>query len=219
MPLLAIDTSAHLCAVCLFDIENDIIIAENTRDIGRGHAEFLIDQIENCLKESSLGYSDLSKVGAVCGPGSFTGLRVGLSVARSFALSLKIEAIGISALHVAEAAAIGADLETKILTVLDARRDEAYCKYSDQKEPFIRSYAQLATELEKDVGAFCGSGSRRLAELANRSLPIRHEYGAPPISIAARLAASLKPDDNPPEPLYLRNADAKPQSGFALRMA
>ncbi|MEM9279509.1 MAG: tRNA (adenosine(37)-N6)-threonylcarbamoyltransferase complex dimerization subunit type 1 TsaB [Pseudomonadota bacterium] len=219
MLLLALDTSAHLCAVALYDCTIPGIVCEDVQNIGRGHAEILMPQIEACLSKAGKTYSDIDRIGVIKGPGSFTGLRVGLSVAKGLSLSLDIDAVGLSALDICEAVAIENGMSGKFLTIMDARREQAYCKFSDSDEQFIKTYQEIAETLPTDIEAICGSGSLRLRQAYSADLPILHELAAPPVTMLAKLSCLAKEDVNPAEPLYLRSADAKPQTGFALKTA
>ncbi|MGI9352825.1 MAG: tRNA (adenosine(37)-N6)-threonylcarbamoyltransferase complex dimerization subunit type 1 TsaB [Rhizobiaceae bacterium] len=219
MLLLAIDTSAHLCSACLYDCDAQSVLSKDVQNIGRGHAEILMNQITFCLDQADVGFKDVGRIGVVNGPGSFTGVRVGLAVARGLALGLDKDAVGISSLDACEAAAFEKADPGVLLTLLDARRNQAYCKHRMHREPFIKSYDELAADFPDDVQGLCGSGSIIIKQKCDLEIPVIHELSAPPIESVARLSAEAKHDGKPPEPVYLRTADAKPQSGFALKMA
>lgn len=218
MKLLAIDTSAHICAVCVLDTQAGQILAEKFLEIGRGHAEVLMGLIETCLSQADVSFEDLGRIGVTIGPGSFTGVRVGMSVARGFGVSLGIPVVGISTLDACEARARELGFQGDLLSLLDAKRGELYCKISNQ-DAFAASYEAI---LEKIAGlelSICGSGSLILNEISQQNTSIVHTEAAPQISVVGKLA-SQKPDPSgPPEPLYLRSADAKIQAGFALERA
>lgn len=101
--ILAIDTSAAQCAVAVVDDER---VAVRRVEMTRGHAEALFPMIEEVLAELGASYEDLDRVGVCTGPGSFTGLRVGISAARGMALGSGIPAIGVTRFE-AVAAEIG----------------------------------------------------------------------------------------------------------------
>lgn len=227
MITLAIDTSAHLCAAALHDGDADAFLAECSEDIGRGHAERLMDTIGRVMADAGVDYPDLGRIAASVGPGSFTGLRVGLATARGIALGLGAPVVGVGVLDAMRRTAeeAGHDPSTPLLVVLDARRDEAYARFFGDDEtlpqtPFVASFDRLA-EMIAETGelALCGSGADRLIETAGRDMPIVHRLAAAPIAAYARLGSVAEAAGARPEPLYLRAPDAKPQTGFALARA
>ena len=92
--ILGIDTSGEHCAVALVD---GAVCAKRSEHLERGHAERLFPLIEAALCEIRKGFEELSLIGVCTGPGSFTGLRVGIAAARGLALSCDVPAIGVSA--------------------------------------------------------------------------------------------------------------------------
>lgn len=210
MIYLALDTASHLCAATLYDDSGDAILGEVTEDIGRGHAERLMDVIGECFKQASLEYSDLGKVICTIGPGSFTGVRVGLSTARGIALGLSIPVIGVSSLaalaHEADAAG---SLTGSLATILDARREEAYVLWNDAAQ--VMRYDALDGLFGDAEFVLCGSGAGGFLNSSTTPRNILHELAAAPIATIARLGAGMNENAAPPEPLYLRAPDAKPQ--------
>ena len=99
MMLLAIDTAAGLCAACVYDATAGEVTGRDVLDIGKGHAEHLMAVIGPPLSEAGIGYGDLGAIAVSVGPGSFTGVRVGVSAARGLALALKMPAIGVTTLE------------------------------------------------------------------------------------------------------------------------
>ncbi len=197
------------------DCDSVELLAEVTEDIGRGHAEVLMGQIDACLHEANRSYSDLTRVAVTVGPGSFTGVRVGLAAARGLALGLDVQIIGVSTLDAAERHAMELGATGPIAVLLDAKRDQAFCKLPDE-QPQACSYDALLEKLVSFDGVLCGSGAHELNSRTSLNLPVVHTETAIPIATIARLALEQEPSDTPPEPLYLRSADAKKQSGFAL---
>ncbi|MEO0327702.1 MAG: tRNA (adenosine(37)-N6)-threonylcarbamoyltransferase complex dimerization subunit type 1 TsaB [Pseudomonadota bacterium] len=220
MKILAFDTSANICSTCVFDSSSETVLSERQADIGRKHAEHLMVQIETCLDEAGLDYSALDRIGITTGPGSFTGVRVGVAVAKGLALSLKKPSIGISALDACAHAMVS---ETGInpeilLTLLDARRGEVYY-HNPLLGSGLASYDKLAEILPKQITQVCGSGSELFLNATKQQLKLANKWTSPPIGTVAKLAAQRNQVDCPADPLYFRSADAKPQSGFALTRA
>lgn len=123
--ILALETSSDACSVAL-RVGETVYLEEH--DEARAHARVLLPTIEGLLREAGLACADLDGILYGCGPGSFTGLRIGCAVAQGLAWAHELPTLGVSslallaevALRDADAAAVG------VLTVLDARMDECY---------------------------------------------------------------------------------------------
>lgn len=116
------DTTTLACSVAL--LQGDTLLAEYTLNIRKTHSERLLPLIDALLAESAIEREQLQAVAAACGPGSFTGIRIGVATARALAQGLVIPAVGVSTLlALAEAVPSPGAL---ICPLLDARRDEVY---------------------------------------------------------------------------------------------
>lgn len=189
--VLAIDTSGPRLQLALADdAVSDVLI----EDIAKGHAEILFDRIGALLERSGVAYQDLTRIAVTTGPGSFTGLRIGISAARGLGLSLNLPVIGVPNLL---ALSLSAD-HGPVDVVLDARREEFYVqRFSAPGEP--ETEAALIPEAE--VETFPRSGVQQFTD--------------PQVDIArlAQFALSADPVAYLPDPSYIRAADAKPQTG------
>lgn len=193
--LLAIDTAApRLQLALLRGASVDVSIDE----IAQGHAEILFDRIAALLARHATAYPDLTRIAVTTGPGSFTGLRIGLSAARGLALALDIPVVGVPSLT---AISLAAPAGKPIAVLLDARRGEAYFQC------FAAPGAPVAEPHLVPLDA-----ARRLVP------PGINVIESPFCDIAAlaRHAAGLGPQDFPPEASYVRSADAKPQAGARI---
>ncbi|WP_411034632.1 tRNA (adenosine(37)-N6)-threonylcarbamoyltransferase complex dimerization subunit type 1 TsaB [Shinella sp. BYT-45] len=215
MIVLAIDTAGTGCYAALYDSGQDTVLGAAGADIGRGHAERLMGFIDAALEAAGMTLRDVHRIAVAIGPGSFTGIRVGVAAARGLALALGVPAVGVSTLS-----ALAADRQagSPLLVAMDARRDEIYWQRfaadgTEASPPAIASVAQARGIAAEEGCAVAGSAAALLRE------------GAPPesdgVSIAtvARLGARLDPESHLPKPLYLRGPDARPQAGFAIRRA
>ena len=202
----------------MFETDTQEVLAQESRDIGRGHAEILMQLIETCLSAAEVSYQKLDRIGVTIGPGSFTGVRVGMSVARGFGLSLSVPVVGVSILDACEATARARGYQRELVSLLDAKRGELYCKISGQ-DPFAASYEKIMEAISALEPSICGSGAPILNDVCQKELPIIHSNATFEIGLIARLAAKMPEPEAPPEPLYLRSADAKVQVGFALEHA
>ncbi len=167
----------------------------------KGQAERLLPLLEEMLAEAGLRWADLTRIGVGIGPGNFTGTRISVAAARGLALSLRIPAIGVSALEAASHA-----LPRPVWSVLDARRDEVYLQQfaPDPAPPRLIAVAALADELPQGA-VLTGSA----AEAASGLCAGQVLQPAMPVAEAiARIAAARTPDGSRPAPLYLRAADA-----------
>ncbi len=224
MIILATDTAAAACAACLYDDRSGKVLGERSIELGRGHAEHLIGVIRACLADAGIDFASIERIITTVGPGSFTGVRVGLATARGLGLGLGVPVTGVSSLEAAHAAARELGATGSVAVIADARREEAYFQLfvgEDAPEPQVLSYRQIASQLPDEPIALCGSGAPRLHQLAQRTdLKIVHALTAAPIATIARLGAARPAASQPPEPIYLRPPDAKPAgSVINLRQA
>ena len=233
MLALSIDTAANLCAVAVSDEADGQILASISHDIGRGHAEMLMETVEQCLTQAQKTYSDIDKIITTIGPGSFTGVRVGMAAARAIALGLSKPVVGVSNLRACAAyalqlAAKDAKSTTPVWVILDARREEVYFQQfngSDPaSEPMVCRLDELVENTDFAIGSdvvLCGSGAPLFlkavgGEDALTTHPIAHHLATAPIEVVASLGMAAPVSEDRPEPLYLRGADAKQQAGFAV---
>ncbi|MET0749327.1 MAG: tRNA (adenosine(37)-N6)-threonylcarbamoyltransferase complex dimerization subunit type 1 TsaB [Rhizobium sp.] len=232
MIVLALDTAGVDCAAAVYDSGSDRVLAEITETIGKGHAEHLIALVDRVLEQAGIDLKAVERIAVTIGPGSFTGIRVGVAAARGFALALGIPAVGVTTLSVIAAAHRREAAGRPILVAMDAKRGEVYLQMfggdgSPQGEPeamlvedaraltaafegLIGGSAAplLLAEIEGDVTA---RGTTNVVPIANGNA-IGNAF---PIADVARLGALMSAVEKP-KPLYLRGPDAKPQLGFAV---
>ena len=221
MKLLAIDTAAELCAACVYDGNSARELGRKVLDIGKGHAENLMGVIDEALADARTDYSDLEGIAVSVGPGSFTGVRIGVATARGLALALKIPGIGVTTLAAIALEARRAFPERPVLAVLDAKREELYmAAYGADGAVLVApaiAHANEAARLANKRGlVLSGSGAEILRDAAGAPLEIAGRARTADIASYATLAATGGPPAERPRPLYLRGADARPQEGFAL---
>src|SRR4030088_3297154 len=126
MRVLAIDCALDACAAAVFDSDTGIVIASQTRIMLRGHAEALMPLIARVMDEAEIEFGELDRIAVTVGPGSFTGLRVGISAARGIALAAAKPAIGLTTLAGLAAPHIAEDDTTPVVAAIDARHDHVY---------------------------------------------------------------------------------------------
>lgn len=214
MRLLAIDTAYEACSVGISGgAGSPLRISEK---IGRGHAERLMTMIEAAMQDAGLAFRDLDRIAVVVGPGSFTGVRVGIAATRGLALVSKTPVVGISTLAALAESARGTAGMVPVLAVIDARRDEIYAQAfaadaAPLGPPSVVSAGEAALMLS-DGMQLAGSGADLVATAAGRAAPIIHRDASPDIAAVLRLGLAAPSSSVPPKPLYLRPPDAKPQA-------
>lgn len=223
MILLAIDCSASLCAACVYDAGAAGELGRSVLDLGKGHAEHLMATIEDALKSADKAYSDLGAIAVSVGPGSFTGVRVGVATARGLALALKVPAIGLTTLEALAAEAAKAFPARPVLAALDAGRGEIHAALYDENlrpdyGPAVATLEEIAAMAVVSSPVLAGTAASLIETAAGRAFDVGPEGATADIAAYARLAA-LKGADEKPRPVYLREADAKPQAGFVLPRA
>jgi len=215
MIVLALDTAGVDCAAAVYDSGSDSVMGEVTETIGRGHAEHLMHVVDEALAKAGTALSAIERVVVTVGPGSFTGIRIGVAAARGFALSLNVPAVGVTTLEVMAATAGAQNPGKSVLAAIDAKREEIYLQAFDADgNPLDEARAVTIDEARAIAGTFdgivTGTAVARLSDAPPAERP-----DAFPIAIVARLGAG-KPAGEKPKPLYLRGPDARPQAGYAV---
>lgn len=221
MLILAVDTAGPNCAACVYDSKDEVLMSSISEEIGRGHAEVLPSIVDRALTQSNLTFADLDLLAVSEGPGSFAGIRVGISFIRALALALKIPSIGVSSL-IAMADAVRHETKQNTLAAIDARRGEVYLTILNEDGVVTTAPSKHSIEdanaliMDKHI-LLCGNG---IGVLEVNDCQTIHNDASPPIETIARLAEQIveKSGDQitPPKPQYLRAADAKKQAGFVL---
>lgn len=162
MKILAVDTSTEICNVCVLD--GDRVAGEYVSKSSVTHTERLLPAIQNLLSELRWEPKQIEGLSVINGPGSFTGLRIGLSVVKGLAFGLDLRVVTASALHMA---ALQVPDEGWICPVMDARRGEVFfALYQRIDEHFImlRKPTSMQPEPMMDIIPherirFCGPGA------------------------------------------------------------
>ena len=128
MLILGIDTSTKICTCSIFDSENGVI-AETSLSVKKNHSNIVMPIIDNLFKISDLIINDIDKIAVAIGPGSFTGVRIALGIAKGLAMALNKPLIAVNELDILEAIASGN--ENEIIPLIDARKERVYYKYQN----------------------------------------------------------------------------------------
>ena len=224
--ILAIDTALEACAACVATDDSDDLLAEESMPLVRGHAEALLPLIERIMARVEGGFEGLDRIAVTVGPGSYTGLRVGLSAARAIGLAANIPVVGVTTLSALLAPQLALNGEATIVAAIDARHGAVYLQAMSVAEGVVVPPRHVALEeavalLGRRPAILTGSGAPALAAVAGAAgLPVEvAETGAPQIAWVASLGLVADPDQALPRPLYLRGPDAQPQDHARLARA
>lgn len=128
MLILGIDTSTKICACSIYDSENGLV-AETSLSVTKNHSNIVMPIIDNLFKISNLNINDIDKIAVAIGPGSFTGVRIALGLAKALAMALNKPLIAVNELDILEA--IASQNEEEIIPLIDARKERVYFKYKN----------------------------------------------------------------------------------------
>ena len=171
MKILAVDTSSEICSVAI--LENDNVIVENSLNDGKTHSENLMTIMENTLEENKIKLSDIDLIACSVGPGSFTGIRIGVSSIKAIAEVLDVPVAAVTSL---EALAKNVELkDVTIVSLIDAKNDQVYAGIFDdnydKKEEYIADsiYNVVERIKEYDNIIFVGSAAIKYMDLLNEN--------------------------------------------------
>lgn len=215
MIVLAFDTAMAACSAAVVRVagEGRETLAEHHEDRVKGHAEVLLPMIADVMRKARVGFSEIDRIAVTTGPGTFTGVRIGVATARGMAAASGLPVVGVTTLEAVAAGAAGmiADPGRAIASLFDARRGEVYvqCFAADLRaltEPQVLPCEETweAVAVHDPIAVGTGAG---LAPGAQRA-PIRVPDQPTAAIVAARGALCAVPREAV-VPLYLRPPDAK----------
>ena len=206
MIVLGLDTCLNACSVAVLDDER--VVASAREVMARGHQEQLAPMAQAVMARAGLAFADLDRIAATVGPGSFTGLRVGVAFAKGLALALGKPTVGIGTLE-----ALAAQAPGLVFPAIDARRGQLYLQAFEDGRALMApdavtaevAAARIAELSQGRPFTLVGSGAALLADFAPSAAVVEAE-GADARDVA-RIALARSP--SPLKPLYLRAPDAK----------
>jgi tRNA threonylcarbamoyladenosine biosynthesis protein TsaB len=217
MLILAIDTALDACAAGVLDTDSGGLIAGESLAMKRGHAEALMPLVARVMKQSGIPFASLDRIAVTTGPGSFTGLRVGISAARGIALAADKPVVGLTTLAAYAAPVVSQNHEPAVISAIDARHGQVYFQVvrgdgSALIRPRVAPIAEALEAARFGAPHLVGNAAGMLAELwpADAALPFRVDtQAAPDIAWVAWVGAAVSPESAPPRPYYLRAPDAR----------
>jgi len=218
MLILAIDTALDACAAGVLDTGAGSLIARETQSMKRGHAEALMPLIGRVMAQAAIGFGALDRIAVTTGPGSFTGLRVGLSAARGIALAAEKPVVGVTTLTAYAAPVVSANNQPPVIAAIDARHDHVYFQVVSGDggalvSPRVAPIAEALAASRFGAPHLVGNAAALLAERwpADAAPPVQVDgLPAPDITWVAWLGAAVNPETAFARPYYLRAPDAKP---------
>lgn len=225
MKILAIDTSGQNCSVAIIDEEK--VICDFNLSIGTTHSETLLPMIDEVCKTSRIDLSEVDVLACGIGPGSFTGLRIGLATIKGFALAQNKNVVGVPTL---DALAYNiANFDGLICSVLDARNNNVYAgiyKYVNDKvilqDDYITENLDTLIDILKEKNEkviFVGDGAVSFKEKFIQSLSEKALFA--PLHLNNQLSSSVAKaaldralvndfdDADTLNPMYLKKSQAE----------
>jgi len=215
MRVLVIDTALGLCTAGVVEVEGDDarVLGLRSEAMVRGHSERLAGLARDAVADTKGGFGAIDRIGVTVGPGSFTGLRVGLAFAQGLGAALHRPVVGVSTLDALSASIPAAPA---VMALIDARRGQVYGRFWRDGAALAPPIAWTLDEAralmtqEGRAGSIhlVGTGLDLVAE-ASVEVQLHPLDGPDPVALA-RLAARADPASALPRPLYLRAPDATP---------
>jgi tRNA threonylcarbamoyladenosine biosynthesis protein TsaB len=223
MRVLAIDTALGACAAAVLDSERGAILSSESDAMVRGHAEAVMPLIARVMDAGRCEFADLDRIAVTVGPGSFTGLRVGIAAARGIALAAGKPSIGLSTLAALAAPHVAARSGETIIAALDARNEQVYFQVfapdgTTIAAPRLDRVRAAVRAVPIGPTVITGSAAELVAAHwpSGSPSPRLETRAAPDIGWVARLGAAALDEGTPPKPMYLRRPDARPQDAGRL---
>lgn len=220
MLVLAIDTSTKIGSVALYD-KNRGLLGEITLNSGNNHSENIMDSIDQLFKFTGKKTEEIDRVAVSTGPGSFTGIRIGVAVAKGLAYSLNKEIVGINELDII--ANLVGNFKGNIVSLIDARKERVYFAGYQLDEKILErktEYAdgEVVSLLENYKGKetlFLGDGALNYKEIILSEMRENAKFypdvlSLPRASVLAYLAVDKKADNLMGlEPFYVNKSQAE----------
>lgn len=198
--VLAFDTSLNSCGLAVYDSQSGKSVTERVIT-DRGQAEMLVPMIKALLEKSGHSFEKIDRIAITTGPGSFTGLRVGLSTARHLGLSLNKPVLGLPTLDLLSMQAPPHEGK-KLLCAIDTKRGDFYVKI-EGRIPGIFTFKEVEAILAKDDIVFIGDPGQQIPQTLTYPDPeILAKWAAEQVNIENKYAP-----EHAPQPVYMREAE------------
>ncbi|WP_448821361.1 tRNA (adenosine(37)-N6)-threonylcarbamoyltransferase complex dimerization subunit type 1 TsaB [Cetobacterium sp.] len=217
MLILAIDTSTNIGTVAIYDSKKGVV-GEITLNVKQNHSAITMTTIDTLFNLTGIDKKEIDKIAVSIGPGSFTGIRIGVGLAKGLAYALKKPIAGINELDLLANIYSG---DKKVIAMLDARKERVFSGvYKKKDDEFVLDGEYVAEELENvlksvdEQTVFVGDGAFAYEEiirekLGDRCFFIRKSLNIPRASLLAELAESKEDNLFTLEPYYVTKSQAE----------
>lgn len=215
MIILALDTTLSACSAALMDSATNRLLAQQILVLGKGHGEAIGPMVQAVLHEAGVAPNQIARIAVTHGPGTFTGLRIGLSLAHGMAVALQCDLVGINTLAATVAPLID---KYDLITVVHqaGATGKFYTAQFRRGEDLQNSDAHIVFATLDECIALCensiviGTAADTLMAAAPLNAKRVLDFDLPDAALFAATAAAFKTTDQLPQPMYLREPDAKP---------
>jgi tRNA threonylcarbamoyladenosine biosynthesis protein TsaB len=213
MHILALDTSTDICSVAV--LKDGEVLGERSQRVRTGHSGTILNLIDDVLGSSGFNKNDINLIATGLGPGSFTGIRIGIATAKGLATALNCEIRGVITLDAV--AANAPETEMHIMPVLDARKGEIFCALYDKNRHRLSPQVNIEPSQVKDMISsptlFTGNAIALYDEAFRSSLGSLYQAADkdvwyPRAAIVGRLAQNPDFALSDINPVYIRASDA-----------
>ena len=227
MRILAIDTSCGAASVAVAEGGRAEPLAVMSRPMTRGHADVLAPMVEEAMRGIDGGFPSLTRIAVATGPGSFTGIRIGLAMARAMGMALNIPVVGVSTLAAFAAPLLSEARAGIIAAAIDARHGSVYFQlFEASGRPLGPPRCDTPRECVRAIGAgpawLAGDAAALVASEAQRAgLPydLDAARAAPDIVALAWIGLAVDASTSPARPVYVKPPDARPNAAEPIARA
>ena len=223
MIVLAIDTALAAASACVLDGSTSEVLSRETIAMSRGQDQAIMPLIDRVVAATPGGAQALQRVAVTVGPGSFTGIRIGISAARAIGLALDVPVVGVSTLAAYAAPVVLDKSEGIVAVAIDARNGNVFVAAFANGRPVVAPRVCSPREAVRAMGSgplwLAGPSAHALAIEAwgiGLSAEVIGTIAEPDISYVARLGLAADPQIAPARPSYLRAPDVKPPASAAV---
>jgi tRNA threonylcarbamoyl adenosine modification protein YeaZ len=227
MRILAIDTSCGAASVAVVENSGAEPLSVISRPMARGHADALAPMVEEAMRCIDGGFPSLARIVVATGPGSFTGIRIGLAMARAMGMALAIPVVGVSTLTAFAAPLLSEPRTGIIAATIDARHGSVYFQlFEGSGRPLGPPRCDTPRECVRAIGSgpawFAGDAAAIVSSEAQRAglaYDLHASRAAPDIIALARVGLAVNPSTSPARPVYVKSPDARPNAAEPIARA